>query len=90
MEFTEMNLMNGCYFVGSTNNVFVCFLGGEGGGVFFFFMKAEFNMSDLVSEYQQYQDAIKRKRQKANINSLSSVNTPNISMFCILVYYLQS
>ena len=63
---------------------------GRGEGVFFFFMKAVFNMSDLVSEYQQYQDAIKRKRQKANINSLSSVNAPNISMFFILVYYLQS
>ena len=65
------------------------FLGGDGGGGVFFSMKAVFNMSDLVS-YLQYQDAIKRKRQKANINSLSSVNAPNISMFCILVYYLQS
>ena len=63
---------------------------GRGEGVLFFSMKAVFNMSDLVSEYQQYQDAIKRKRQKANINSLSSVNAPNISMFFILVYYLQS
>ena len=66
------------------------FFGGGGGRGGVFFMKAEFNMSDLVSEYQQYQDATKRKRQKANINSLSSVNTPNISIFCILVYYLQS
>ena len=60
--------------------------GGEGGGGGVFFMKAEFNMSDLVSEYQQYQDATKRKRQKANINFLSSVNTQYLHILytCLL------